>query len=166
NDLGVFQYLLRPGLEPGEPPAKPVDQYKLVGKPQPRVDVPGIVTGTLAYSGDVRLPGMLHGRVVRPRGQSSLLHSHTTYGPYGTNYTLELLAGGGQAVLSVDKRSIRHFAGAQVVRVGKLVGVVAPDEWGAIQAAQQLKVRWDKPSSPLPRKDNLEKALRAAEPGL
>lgn len=42
NDLGVFQYLLRPGLEPGEAPAKPIDQYKLVGRPQPRVDVPGI----------------------------------------------------------------------------------------------------------------------------
>ena len=103
NDLGVFQHLLRPGLEPGEAPAKPIDQYKLVGRPQPRVDVPGIVTATLAYSGDVRLPGMLHGRVVRPQGQSSLLKKRTPGGPYGTNYTLELLAGGGQAVLSVDE---------------------------------------------------------------
>src|SRR6476619_2599598 len=59
NDLGVFQRLVRPGLEPGEPPAKPIDQYKLVGRSQPRVDVPAIVTGTLVYSGDVRLPGML-----------------------------------------------------------------------------------------------------------
>jgi nicotinate dehydrogenase subunit B len=166
NDLGVFQRLLRPGLEPGEPPSKPVDQYQLVGKPQPRVDVPGIVTGTLAYSGDVRLPGMLHGRVVRPRGQSSLLHSHTTYGPYGTNYTLELLAGGGQAVLSVDQSSIRHIDGARVVHVANFVGVVAPNEWDAIQAAAELKVRWAEPSSPLPGNGNLEQALRAAEPGL
>jgi nicotinate dehydrogenase subunit B len=166
NDLGVFQRLLRPGLEPGEPPSKPVDEYKLVGKPQPRVDVPGIVTGTLAYSGDVRLPGMLHGRVVRPRGQSSLLHSHTTYGPYGTNYALELLAGGGQAVLSVDQSSIRHIHGARVVQVANFVGVVAPDEWDAIKAAAELKVRWAEPSSPLPGNGNLEQALRAAEPGL
>jgi nicotinate dehydrogenase subunit B len=166
NDLGVFQHLLRPGLEPGEAPAKPIHQYKLVGRPQPRVDVPAIVTATLPYSGDVRLPEMLHGRVVRPQGQSSLLKKRTPGGPYGTNYTLELLAGGGQAVLSVDKRSIRHIAGAQVVRVGNFVGVVAPEEWGAIQAAQQLKVRWEKPSSPLPRNDNLEKTLRAAKPGL
>ncbi|HET8894625.1 MAG TPA: molybdopterin cofactor-binding domain-containing protein [Gaiellaceae bacterium] len=166
NDLGVFQRLLRPGLEPGEPPSKPVEQYKLVGKPQPRVDVPDIVTGTLIYSGDVRLPGMLHGRVVRPRGQSSLLHSHTTFGPYGTNYTLELLAGGGQKVRSVDESSIRHIAGARVVRVGNFVGVVAPNEWDAIQAAGELKVRWDEPSSPLPGNGKLEQALRAAEPGL
>jgi nicotinate dehydrogenase subunit B len=166
NDLGVFQRLLRPGLEPGEPPAKPVDQYKLVGKPQPRVDVPAIVTGTLVYSGDVRLPGMLHGRVVRPRGQSSLLHSHTTYGPYGTNYTLELLAGGGQAVLSVDQSSIEHIHGARVVHVGNFVGVVALDEWSAIKAAGELEVRWAEPSSPLPGNGNLERALRAAEPGL
>ena len=166
NDLGVFQYLLRPGLEPGEPPAKPVDQYRLVGKPQPRVDVPGIVTGTLAYSGDVRVPGMLHGRVVRPRGQSSLLHSHTTYGPYGTNYTLELLAGGGQSVLSVDQSSIRHIPGARVVHVANFVGVVAPNEWDVIKAAAELKVRWAEPSSRLPGNGNLERALRAAEPGL
>src|SRR6476619_2779351 len=164
NDLGVFQRLLRPGLEPGEPPAKPVDQYKLVGKPQPRVDVPAIVTGTLVYSGDVRLPGMLHGRVVRPRGQSSLRNKATPGGPFGTNYTLELLAGGGQKVLSVDESSITHIAGAQVVRVGNFVGVVAPDEWNAIQAAAELKVRWKTPSAPLP--GNLEEALKAAEPGL
>jgi CO/xanthine dehydrogenase Mo-binding subunit len=166
NDLGVFQRLLRPGLEPGEPPAKPIDQYKLVGKPQPRVDVPGIVTGTLAYSGDVRLPGMLHGRVVRPGGQSSLLHSLTTYGPYGTNYTLELLAGGGQAVLSIDQSSIRHIQGARVVHVANFVGVVAPDEWDAVKAAAELEVRWAEPASPLPGNGNLEQALRAAEPGL
>jgi nicotinate dehydrogenase subunit B len=166
NDLGVFQRLRRPGLEPGEAPAKPVDQYKLVGKPQPRVDVPGIVTGTLAYSGDVRLPGMLHGRVVRPLGQSSLLHKRTPGGPFGTNYTLELLAGGGQQVLSVDKSSIKHIAGARVVRVGNFVGVVAPDEWDAIQAAQQLKVSWEKPSSPLPGNDGLYEALRDTKPGL
>jgi nicotinate dehydrogenase subunit B len=166
NDLGVFQRLLRPGLEPGEPPAKPVDQYKLVGKPQPRVDVPDIVSGKLAYSGDVRLPGMLHGRVVRPRGQSSLRDKHTPAGPYGTNYTLELLAGGGQKVHSVDKGSINHIARAQVVWVGNFVGVVAPDEWDAIQAAAELKVRWEEPATPLPGNGNLERALRAAEPGL
>ena len=166
NDLGVFQYLLRPGLEPGEPPAKPVEKYKLVGKAQPRVDVPGIVAGTLEYSGDVRLPGMLHGRVVRPQGQSSLLHSHTTFGPYGTNYTLELLTGGGQTVLSVDQHSIDHIDGARVVHVGNFVGVVAPEEWSAIKAAAELKVRWAEPASPLPGIGNLERALRAAEPGL
>jgi nicotinate dehydrogenase subunit B len=166
NDLGVFQRLRRPGLEPGEAPAKPVDQYKLVGKPQPRVDVPGIVAGTLAYSGDVRLPGMLHGRVVRPPGQSSLRHKQTPGGPYGTNYTLELLAGGGQKVGSVDESSIKRIAGAKVVRVGNFVGVVARNEWDAIQAAAELKVRWEEPSSPLPGNGNLQRALRAAEPGL
>jgi nicotinate dehydrogenase subunit B len=166
NDLGVFQRLLRPGLEPGEPPAKPVAQYKLVGKPQPRVDVPGIVTGTLAYSGDVRLPGMLHGRVVRPQGQSSLRDKRTPGGPYGTNYTLELLAGGGQKVRSVDESSIKHIDRARVVWVGNFVGVVAPNEWDAIRAAGELKVRWEEASSPLPGNGNLEQALRASEVGL
>ena len=126
----------------------------------------GLVTGTLAYSGDVRLPGMLHGRVVRPQGQSSLRNKHTPGGPYGTNYTLELLAGGGQKVRSVDESSIKHIARAQVVWVGNFVGVVAPNEWDAIQAAAELKVHWEEPSSPLPGNGNLEQALRAAEPGL
>ena len=154
-----------PRFGAGRVAAKPVDQYKLVGKPQPRVDVPGIVTGTLAYSGDVRLSGILHGRVVRPRGQSSLLHSRTTSVPTGRT-TPSNCWPVGQAVLSVDQSSIRHIDGARVVHVANFVGVVAPNEWDAIQAAAELKVRWAEPSSPLPGNGNLERALRAAEPGL
>ena len=136
----------------------------------PRVDVPGIVTATLAYSNDVRLPGMLHGRVVRPRGQSSLVNARTNltalfgFGVVGTNYTLELLAGGGQAPVAIDESSIKHIAGAQVVHVGNFVGVVAPTEWGAIQAAAELKVTWEAPASPLPGNGNLAGALREPAP--
>jgi nicotinate dehydrogenase subunit B len=170
DDTGVFQYLRRVGMEPGAPGAKPISQYTLVTKPIPRVDIPGIVTATLAYSNDVRLPGMLHGRVVRPRGQSSLVNARTNltslfgFGVVGTNYTLELLAGGGQAPVAIDETSINHIHGAQVVHVANFVGVVAPTEWGAIQAAAELKVTWEEPASPLPGNGNLAGALRKPAP--
>jgi CO/xanthine dehydrogenase Mo-binding subunit len=68
---------------------------------------------------------MVHGRVVLPRGQ----------GAYGS----------GAKPLSVDESSIRHIQGAQVVRRGDFVGVVAPEEYAAVQAAAQLKVTWQDP---------------------
>jgi CO/xanthine dehydrogenase Mo-binding subunit len=58
------------GLQPGQSPTKPVSQYKVVGTSPPEIDIPGIVTGTGVYIQNVRVPGMLHGRWVRPRGQS------------------------------------------------------------------------------------------------
>ena len=45
---------------------KPVAQHRLIGQPVPRRDIPGKVTGGVAYVQDMRLPGMLFGRVVRP----------------------------------------------------------------------------------------------------
>ena len=78
------------------------------------------VTGKYTYMHNVRVPGMLHGRVVRPKGQVA----------YGL----------GAKPLSVDESSIKNIQGAQVIRKGDFVGVVAPHEYGAIQAAAQLKV--------------------------
>ncbi|MDP0731460.1 hypothetical protein Q8G23_26965, partial [Klebsiella pneumoniae] len=50
----------------GTAPLKPRSEYRLVGKPVGRVDIPAKLTGQLPYVHDMRLPGMLHGRVVRP----------------------------------------------------------------------------------------------------
>ena len=105
----------------------------------PRIDIPDIVTGKTTFIQNVRVPGMLHGRVVRPRGQAALSQ--------------------GAKVLSLDKTSIAHLPGVQVVQKGNFVGVVAPLEWDAIQAAAQLDVTWD--STPkLPGDGNLAIALR------
>src|SRR5262245_56947344 len=71
----------------------------------------------------VRVPCMLHGRVIRPRGQSSY--------------------GAGAKVLNVDEASIRNISGARTVRRDDFVGVVAEKEWDAVRAAEQLKVTWD-----------------------
>ena len=107
----------------GTAPVKPVSDYKLVGLPLTRRDIPEKVRGTYAYMQHARVPGMLHGRVVRPRGQSA----------FGT----------GAKILSIDESSISGIPGARVVRRGDFLGVVAENEWSAVQAAQRLKVTWD-----------------------
>src|SRR5690606_28468499 len=100
----------------GEAQPKSPDQYKLVGKPAPRKDLPAKVAGTYTYIQHLRLPGMLHGRVVRPRGQRAY--------------------GAGARVVGVDESSIAHIDGARVLRKGDFLGVVAPDEWAAVRAAR------------------------------
>jgi nicotinate dehydrogenase subunit B len=119
------------GLAPGFPGlVKSVDQYKLVGKQSPhRFDIPSKVNGTYTFVHNVRIPGMLHGRSVRPRGQGAAYD--------GVN----------PQVLSVDAKSIAHIPTAQVVQIGNFVGVVAKAEFDAIQAAAQLKVTW----APMPK---------------
>ena len=96
----------------------------------------------MTYVHNIRVPGMLHGRVVRPRGQ----------GAYGD--------GTSPKVVSVDESSIKHIKGAQVVRFGDyFVGVVRRQEYAAIQAAAQLKVKWaDMPA--IPSSGNLWKGMR------
>jgi CO/xanthine dehydrogenase Mo-binding subunit len=112
--------------------------YKLVGKPVPRVDIPDKVTGAFTYMQDFRVPGMLHGRVVRPPAFGARLES-------------------------VDEGSIKDVAGVvKVVRQGNFVGVVAQSEWGAIKAAQQLKASWSK-SETLPDPAKLWDEVRASK---
>jgi CO/xanthine dehydrogenase Mo-binding subunit len=130
-------------LQPGVAPSKPFSAYKTVLKdPNPvvRIDIPDKVTGKFTYVHQVRIPGMLHGRVVRPRGQGAY--------PYNSNVPV-----------SVDANSIAHIPGAQVVQVNNFLGVVAPKEYDAIQAAAQLKVVWN--TNPiLPGTGNLWKHYR------
>jgi nicotinate dehydrogenase subunit B len=129
-------------------PLKPVGQYKVVGTRVPRFDIPDKVSGSFTYIQNVRIPGMLHGRVVRPLGQANLLAQAPEGGP--ASYTL----------LSVDENSIKHIAGAQIVRKGNFLGVVAPTEYDAIQAAAQLKVKWSE-SNTLPGSGNLYSFMRS-----
>ena len=101
---------------------KPVSAYKLVGSRVPRNDIPDKVSGKYVYMQHVRVPGMLHGRVVRPRGQSAYA--------------------AGAKVLEVDVNSLQNIPDARVVRRRDFLGVVAPNEWDAVRAAEQLKVTW------------------------
>lgn len=123
---------------------KTVDSYKIVGQSIPRVDLPAKATGEPVYVHDVRVPGMLHGRVVRP--------------PYAGVDAGSFV---GTSLLAVDETSVRDVPGlVAVVQIGDFVGVVAEREENAIKAASQLKVTW-KPTPTLPSLEDVENALRA-----
>jgi nicotinate dehydrogenase subunit B len=121
-------------------PAKSKDpkDYKIVGKSVPRVDIPAKVTGRFTYINNLRVRGMLHGRVIRPPSVGAKLES-------------------------VDEGSIKDIAGiVRVVREGNFLGVVAQTEWGAIKASRQLKATWSKWEG-LPEQAKLFEHVRASK---
>ncbi len=128
----------------GKAPQKHYSEYKVIGKPHPRKDTAEKVAGTFAFVHNLRLPGMLHGRVVRPLGQ----------GPYAAPVR----------PLKVDASSIKKIKGVQIVRKGDFLGVVATTEQDAIQAATQLKVTWSE-SATMPGNGNLWDAFRKVSSG-
>src|SRR5262249_2420727 len=111
---------------------KPAD-YTVVGKPIPRVELPAKMTGRHSYVHDVRVDGMLHGRVIRP-------------------------ANIGAKIANVDDTALRSIPGARVVRKGDFLGVVAEREEDAIRAARALAVMWTA-NEPLPNMSELHDAL-------
>jgi nicotinate dehydrogenase subunit B len=114
---------------------KSTSAYKIVGKPVARVDVPFKVTGTHAYMQDLRIPGMLHGRPIRPPAF-------------------------GAKLVGVDESSVKDFPGlVKVVVKGNFVGVVCEGEDQAIRAARDLRVTWDG-SQALPPMSELYATLR------
>jgi CO/xanthine dehydrogenase Mo-binding subunit len=97
---------------------KPPAAWKVLGTSVPRVDLPALATGTLEFVQNVRVPGMLHGAVVRPPNV-------------------------GATLASVDERSVADLAGLVRVVVKKnFVGVVADKPWQALKAAAKLQVQW------------------------
>jgi CO/xanthine dehydrogenase Mo-binding subunit len=115
---------------------KPAD-YKVVGKTFPRSDVSGKVYGTMDYVTDIRLPGMVHARVIRP--------------PVS-----------GQVPASVDEASIKG-TGARVVKIKDFLAVVADHEWDAVRASQKLKVTWKGEANPFPEQKDLYDHIRKAK---
>jgi CO/xanthine dehydrogenase Mo-binding subunit len=108
-------------LDPKQPvKEKAPKDYKVVGKSQPRVDIPDKVTGRFTYMQDFRVPGMLHGRVVRPPAIGAKLEG-------------------------VDDSAVKKIPGVvKVVREGNFLAVVASNEWDAIRGATALKATWSK----------------------
>jgi nicotinate dehydrogenase subunit B len=104
---------------------KKTPDYKLIGKSIRRVDIPAKVTGEFTYIHDVRAPGMLHARVIRPDDH-------------------------GARIASVDDSAARQVDGfVQTVRKGDFLAVVARHEWAAIKAAGAIRVTWT-PGTGLP----------------
>src|SRR5262245_23964639 len=117
-------------------PTKDPSTYQIVGKPILRPDVPKKCTGTNVFLQDFSLPGMLHGRVIRP---PSL----------------------GARLTAVDEASIRSIPDVRVVRIQNFLGVVANDEWAAVRASKSLKATWTQ-SQNLPGCDMLDRYVRAS----
>src|ERR1051326_6323807 len=119
----------------GKVKPKSTSEYKIVGKPIRRWDIPEKVFGTFPYMQDVKVEGMLHGRVIRPPAH-------------------------GASVVSIDESSIARIPGlVKVVREHDLVGVVCRREEQAIAAAQALKITWSNWAE-LPDMKDLHSTLR------
>jgi len=128
----------------GIAPLKRLEEYRLVGKGAARVDIPGKATGELTYVHDMRLPDMLHGRVIRP--------------PYAGFDSGDFV---GNSLLEVDESSIAHIPGiVRVVVIRDFVGVVAMREEQAAKAALALKVTWKPWNHKLPDMSDIAQAIR------
>jgi len=120
---------------------KSVLDLKIVGKSPQRYDIPAKVDGSLKWAVDVRLPGMVHARNVKP--------------PFA-----------GAKLISIDESSVRSMPGfVKVLSKGNYVAVVCEREEQAINASRQLKTNWEKPATaPFPASDDLFTYIRGAEP--
>ena len=110
---------------PGKAPPKRPSEHKIVGQPIKREDVAPKVFCQEDFCTDVKVPGMMHGRMIRP--------------PVA-----------GAVPVKVDDSAIKNIPGAQIVWDKGFLGVVADKEWDAIQAAEKLKVEWSAQEPPFP----------------
>src|SRR6516225_8698821 len=104
-------------MNPAAKRRSPVE-WTVLGKPVPSMDRLALMTGTFEFVHNVHVPGMVHGRVVRPPDT-------------------------GATVASVDESSVQSIAGVKVVVRKNFVGVVAEKQWQAVQAAKTLRVTWN-----------------------
>jgi CO/xanthine dehydrogenase Mo-binding subunit len=122
---------------PGKAKPKDFKDHRIVGKPLPRADIAPKVFCTEDFCTDVRVPGMMHGRMIRP--------------PVA-----------GSVPVKVDEASIKDIPGAKIVEEQGFLGVVAEKEWDAIQAAQKLKVEWSQVKPPFPTTAEIHDHIRKA----
>jgi nicotinate dehydrogenase subunit B len=121
---------------PEDVPQKPPQQYRLVGTSAARLDLLSKVKGEPSFVQDIRLPGMLHARLVRPPSMNARL-------------------------IRMDEGSVKDVPGViKVVQRGNFIGVIAEREEQAIQAAKILAVEWDEKPG-LPRMPDLYAYLRS-----
>lgn len=116
-------------------PLVPSSRYRVVGTSPARPDVPAKCTGQYTYVQDVRVPGMLHARVIRPPAI-------------------------GATLIDVDETSIKSIPGVRVVRIESFLAVAAKDEWAAVRAANELQARWTEWQG-LPGHDDLDRHVRS-----
>ncbi|MGA9005024.1 MAG: molybdopterin cofactor-binding domain-containing protein, partial [Pseudolabrys sp.] len=123
---------------PGKAQPKKPSEHKIVGQPIKREDVAPKVFAQEDFVTDIKVPGMVHGRMIRP-------------------------SVAGAVPVKVDESSIKDIPGAKVVWDKGFLGVVADREWDAIQAAQKLKVDWSPVEPPFPEQAALYDHIRKAD---
>lgn len=118
----------------------PPDQWKIEGRPIPKVDGRDFVTGRHKYASDMKLPGMLYGKVLRPASFKATLDS-------------------------VDTKAAATMPGVTVVRDGNFVGVAAPNESDAVRAVAAIRAEWKSTPQPSGREtfDYLKKNSMAGD---
>jgi CO/xanthine dehydrogenase Mo-binding subunit len=126
-----------PLYAPGKAKPKDFKDHKIVGQRVKREDVAPKVFCQEDFCTDVKVPGMLHGRMIRP-------------------------AVAGAVPVKVDEASIKDIPGAKVVWQDGFLGVAAPREWDAIQAMGKLKVEWSNAAPPFPSQASLYDHIRHA----
>jgi CO/xanthine dehydrogenase Mo-binding subunit len=123
----------------GRAKPKSPSEYKQIGRPGTRRrDIAPKLFGRFEAMADVKVPGMLHGRILRP--------------PVA-----------GSVPLAVDLSSLRGIRGVKVVREQGFIGLVARREWDAIRAARQLKVTWSEVAPPFPEQKDIYRHIREAK---
>jgi len=128
-----------PLYAPGKAQPKDPKDHQIVGQPIKREDVAPKVFAQEDYCTDIKVPGMVHARMIRP-------------------------AVAGAVPLKVDEASIRDIPSAHVVWDQGFLGVVADKEWDAIRAAEKLKVEWSDAAPPFPDQAALYDHIRNAPP--
>jgi nicotinate dehydrogenase subunit B len=126
-----------PLYAPGKAQPKDPKNHKIVGKPIAREDIAPKVYAQEDFCTDIRRPGMVHGRMIRPTVAGSV-------------------------PMKVDESSIKDIPGARVVWEKAFLGVVADNEWDAIRAADKLKVEWSEVKAPFPDQTALYEHIRSA----
>jgi nicotinate dehydrogenase subunit B len=126
-----------PLYAPGKAKPKDPKDYKIVGQPIKRHDIAPKVFAQQDFCTDIKVPGMVHGRMIRP-------------------------AIAGAVPVNVDESSIKDVPGARVVWNQGFLGVVADKEWDAIKAARDLKVTWSNAAPPFPDQASLYEHIRKA----
>jgi len=102
---------------PAEDPVTPAAEWKIAGKPLPKVDGRAFVTGSHKYASDIRLEGMLYGKALRPPSFGATLASY-------------------------DDSAAKAMSGVTIVHDGDFVGVAAPSAHEAQKALEAIHAQW------------------------
>jgi isoquinoline 1-oxidoreductase len=123
----------------GKPALRPIAQWTVSGQPVPRTDARAKVTGRAKYAGDIRLPGMLYARVLRPPAH-------------------------GATMKSVDTTAAAAMAGVTVVNQDGLVAVLHANPEQAAKALAAVRAAFDVPPATVNTETVFDHLLQVAPP--